>query len=227
MTIVGIPAEATTTVGIRLRERVATARPGPVMLVGLANDYLQYITTAEEYTLQHYEGASTLYGPSTALVLSARFAALAQSISAGTPQVSAAPLRARVRARDRLNVERAVHPPLIVDAQRQRYEGHLAYALDVTASDARSLLADGAPIARVERRDPAGFVPAEDSLGYPIDDRGPHVIVRQLDTERDGRGVYRVLFVAPNDLPAGAYRVVVRSGGREVASSPFPLHPSP
>ena len=30
-----------------------------------ANDYSQYVTAKEEYDLQHYEGASTLFGPYT------------------------------------------------------------------------------------------------------------------------------------------------------------------
>lgn len=29
------------------------------------NGYSGYVTTAEEYAAQHYEGASTLYGPNT------------------------------------------------------------------------------------------------------------------------------------------------------------------
>ncbi|MCA9534636.1 MAG: neutral/alkaline non-lysosomal ceramidase N-terminal domain-containing protein [Myxococcales bacterium] len=227
LTIVAIPAEATTTVGIRLRERVAAARPGPVMLIGLANDYLQYVTTAEEYALQHYEGASTLYGPSTARVLTAHFAALAQSITDGAPAVAAAPLRARVRRRDRLSQARAVREPVIIHARREHYEGHLAYAVEVLASDALSLLSSGSPIARVEWRSPAGFVAAQDSLGYAMDDLGPHVIVRQLGSERDGSARYLALFVVPDGLPAASYRVVVRSGGREVASAPFPLRATP
>ena len=30
-----------------------------VAIVGLANQYISYFTTPEEYALQHYEGAST------------------------------------------------------------------------------------------------------------------------------------------------------------------------
>ncbi|MFW5925085.1 MAG: neutral/alkaline non-lysosomal ceramidase N-terminal domain-containing protein [Myxococcota bacterium] len=61
-----VPGEMTTTGGLRLRRRLAR-RTGVdrVAIVGLANGYLQYITTAAEYSAQHYEGASTLYGPWT------------------------------------------------------------------------------------------------------------------------------------------------------------------
>ncbi|KAG7126283.1 Neutral ceramidase like protein [Verticillium longisporum] len=36
-----------------------------VVLGGPANSYTHYITTQEEYSIQRYEGASTLYGPHT------------------------------------------------------------------------------------------------------------------------------------------------------------------
>ena len=36
-----------------------------VILSTYANDYAQYITTKEEYDMQHYEGASTPFGPQT------------------------------------------------------------------------------------------------------------------------------------------------------------------
>ena len=36
-----------------------------VVLAGLANVYTHYVTTFEEYQVQRYEGASTLYGPHT------------------------------------------------------------------------------------------------------------------------------------------------------------------
>lgn len=34
-----------------------------VVIAGPANAYAHYITTPEEYSVQRYEGASTLYGP--------------------------------------------------------------------------------------------------------------------------------------------------------------------
>ncbi|KAK8021418.1 neutral ceramidase [Apiospora arundinis] len=81
MVIVVSPGEATTMAGRRWKNAVAgevAARdkqtepvPGPhpqepvVVLGGPANSYTHYITTEEEYGIQRYEGASTLYGPHT------------------------------------------------------------------------------------------------------------------------------------------------------------------
>ena len=36
-----------------------------VLIAGLSNTYTHYIATREEYAIQRYEGASTLYGPFT------------------------------------------------------------------------------------------------------------------------------------------------------------------
>jgi Neutral/alkaline non-lysosomal ceramidase, N-terminal len=36
-----------------------------LVIAGLTNTYSSYITTFEEYGVQRYEGASTLYGPHT------------------------------------------------------------------------------------------------------------------------------------------------------------------
>ena len=65
-------SEATTMSGRRWKETIAGSAkdvlsiPDPlVVLGGPANSYAHYITTEEEYGVQRYEGASTLYGPHT------------------------------------------------------------------------------------------------------------------------------------------------------------------
>ena len=72
--IIVSPGEATTMSGRRWREAVHNAAktslvPSPidpiVVLGGPANTYAHYIATAEEYAVQRYEGASTLYGQHT------------------------------------------------------------------------------------------------------------------------------------------------------------------
>ena len=66
------PGEATTMSGRRWRDAVAAAASSTlnidspkVVLGGPANTYGHYIATEEEYSVQRYEGASTLYGPHT------------------------------------------------------------------------------------------------------------------------------------------------------------------
>ncbi len=86
-----VPAEVTTTAGRRMRARMAeaaTAAGGPVeepVLIGLANGFLQYVTTGEEYAAQHYEGGSGLYGPGMAGFLERRLSELAGRLSSTQP----------------------------------------------------------------------------------------------------------------------------------------------
>src|SRR2546426_3683290 len=84
-----VPAEVTTTAGRRMREQMlASARNAglPVsaaLILGHANGYMEYVTTAEEYTAQYYEGGSTIYGPGEAAMFGRTLARLAASISSG------------------------------------------------------------------------------------------------------------------------------------------------
>ncbi|GAM91312.1 hypothetical protein ANO11243_093610 [Dothideomycetidae sp. 11243] len=64
------PGEATTMSGRRWRNAVAAAATNQlgisnptVVIAGPSNTYGHYIATAEEYSVQRYEGASTLHGP--------------------------------------------------------------------------------------------------------------------------------------------------------------------
>ena len=74
--IVVAPGEATTMAGRRWKEAIqreasrqnitsSTEGEPSVVLGGPANTYAHYIATKEEYSIQRYEGASTLYGPHT------------------------------------------------------------------------------------------------------------------------------------------------------------------
>lgn len=66
--ILGFPGELTTMAGRYLRETVLKSlqfEGGAVTHLALgtyANNYCQYVTTAEEYDMQNYEGASNLFG---------------------------------------------------------------------------------------------------------------------------------------------------------------------
>lgn len=65
LVLAAVPVEMTTTIGRRVRAGLSVSDPRrEVVLVGLANEYLSYVTTPEEYDLQDYEGGSTIFGPS-------------------------------------------------------------------------------------------------------------------------------------------------------------------
>jgi hypothetical protein len=77
-----VPAELTLTAGHRLGRVVLAAGPPAerAIIAGLANAYIEYVTTPEEFNLQAYEGGSTLYGPLTLGLLGRHFETLARSL---------------------------------------------------------------------------------------------------------------------------------------------------
>ncbi|XP_063076841.1 neutral ceramidase [Engraulis encrasicolus] len=90
LAIVATPGEATTMAGRRLREVVKQElqskggfSKAEVVIAGLCNIYTHYITTYEEYQVQRYEAASTIYGPHTLSAYLQHFGGLARAIAEG------------------------------------------------------------------------------------------------------------------------------------------------
>ncbi|KAJ8264394.1 hypothetical protein GJAV_G00148650 [Gymnothorax javanicus] len=89
--IVAIPGEVTTMSGRRIREAVKQELETrgdfantEVVIAGLCNIYTHYITTYEEYQIQRYEAASTIYGPHTLSAYMQLYRGLARAIAEGT-----------------------------------------------------------------------------------------------------------------------------------------------
>uniref|UniRef100_A0A3Q2TLY6 Neutral ceramidase n=1 Tax=Fundulus heteroclitus TaxID=8078 RepID=A0A3Q2TLY6_FUNHE len=80
--VIAVPGEMTTMSGRRLREAsVDTFSNTEVVIAGLSNVYTHYITTYEEYQVQRYEGASTIYGPHTLTAYLSKYRELAKAIA--------------------------------------------------------------------------------------------------------------------------------------------------
>ncbi len=85
--IAAMPTEFTTVAGYRLKARIKGifgAMVQHVALSGYSNDYAFYVTTPEEYDVQNYEGASTLYGPHTLAAFLQETGKLATAMKNGT-----------------------------------------------------------------------------------------------------------------------------------------------
>lgn len=117
LVITGVPGELTTMAGRRLKKTVLDELAGIgvdyLALATYANDYSQYITTREEYNKQHYEGASTLFGPYTLEAYQQEFKKLAialrvnQPVSAGqAPQRPSSNYNRRITIRNLSKFER-------------------------------------------------------------------------------------------------------------------------
>lgn len=87
--VLALPWEITTMSGRRirdlLRDIVADAGIDHLVITGLANDYVQYLTTREEYAYQQYEGASNQFGPWTLAAVQQETRRLAMSLRDGAP----------------------------------------------------------------------------------------------------------------------------------------------
>lgn len=84
--IAPVPGEFTTMSGRRLRNEVRRAiidaggNDVQVILAGLSNMYTSYIATPEEYQVQRYEAASTIYGPHTLTIYLEQYQKLSQAL---------------------------------------------------------------------------------------------------------------------------------------------------
>jgi len=150
-----VPFEATTTTGARMRDTLraiaagAADPPDRAAIIGLVNGYLNYVTTAAEYEHQHYEGASTLYGPGSAAAFTQRIGGLARALAAAG--WSSPP---------------AVVPPFPFPATSpKRILPHAAMDPSMTGRSPRALRTDDTTITvRWTDGRPGAFVPADGAL---------------------------------------------------------------
>lgn len=88
LALVGVPWEVTTMAARRLRASVLDVLRDvgvdTVVVAGLANEYVHYLTTREEYASQQYEGASNLFGPWTLAAVQQETRRLAAAMRDGT-----------------------------------------------------------------------------------------------------------------------------------------------
>ncbi|KAL6200285.1 hypothetical protein ACLB2K_030067 [Fragaria x ananassa] len=117
LVILSVPGEFTTMAGRRLRDAVkAELTSGGhggnihVVLAGLTNTYSQYVTTFEEYEVQRYEGASTLYGPHTLSAYIQEFKKLAKAL------ISNQPVAPGPQPPDLLDRQISLLTPVVMDA---------------------------------------------------------------------------------------------------------------
>jgi neutral ceramidase len=87
MLLVPLPWEVTITAGNRMSNKIIEAYkennitpPKYISISSLANDYLSYATTPEEYAIQNYEGSQTLYGKNTVPYITAQLHHLADDL---------------------------------------------------------------------------------------------------------------------------------------------------
>lgn len=245
VSLVGLPFEVTTESGRRIVAAVtdsiaeaassgsAAELPERVVVSSVANEYSGYVTTAEEYRRQFYEGGHTLYGPHTLAFLTAHAARLAAQVQRAG--VVSEPLDERSWD---TRIRRYLARPS-TSAARRRVLGPAVFTDPTSTEDGfwelrwRDVppgdLDWHEPMVRVEASDdraPEHWVPAR-HLGHRVDDQGWDLEITHLgDAAGDTTDTvheYRVRWFDP-ELRAGRRHRFVLLANRdrpEVVSEPF------
>ena len=221
--VASIPGEMTVGMGERVREGVlAAARPAgvtQVVLSGLANEYLSYFTTPEEYERQHYEGGSTLYGRYSSLVLQGTLTDLARRMTAGEPAPEAYPLDPR----NGVTADAAPFGEGAASASIAEQPSGVARLERATVSWRGGPRGEDRPLGRafvsIQRRDRTRK--GAERWKTVTDDLGLQLLWRVDDSGR-----YDAQWEVPLSARAGVYRFAVTANRYSLTSQPFQVGPS-
>ena len=217
--IVSIPGEMTVGMGKRVRDAVLAAA-GPAagikraVISGLADEYLSYFTSPEEYERQHYEGGATLYGKLSSLVLQNSLVDLTTRLVHGQPAPTPYPYDPRNGVSD-------AAPPFPLGAAT----GSITRQPSGVARLQRAQIAwQGGPrgldkpldraFVSVQRSVRRGWRPVTDDLGL------------QILWRVDDQGGYTAEWEVPLTAATGRYRLVITANHYRLTSQPFAVTPS-
>jgi len=233
------PAELTTVAGARIRDAVAEVLTLPsdhdargVVMVGLTNEYIQYVTTSDEYKVQLYEGASNLYGPSTAKYLEQQARLLARCLV--DPQSCGFVVRGRHYPPNSVNVVEYPEPSGVSvmpddgdDAWQLRADEPPRWRPFADGSAAWHYDFEGPRLAWAHRELHASVrVLGQLRHGCEDDDNGTTVMIR-YDWERSRWTVSWLPDPArqADDCSTGTFQFVIDARGQRIVSSSFPGTP--
>jgi hypothetical protein len=212
--IVSLPGEPTVELGRRARAAVlkagAAMRVEGAMVAGLTNEYIQYLTTPEEYDRQHYEGGSTIYGPASPVLLVEQLAELTARIARGQEAQPPYPFDPRngVKADGRPFGDGAATGAIVEQpAAAVGPGGHARLAWSGGAGGLDRRL--DAPFVVVQRRAGGRWVRADDDLGLNV--------VWTVDEQHR----YTARWEVPASAHAGAHRLVILANRYRLESRPF------
>ena len=212
--IVSLPAEGTKEMGARIkaavRSQVAGSGIGDVVLSGLANEFILYVTTPQEYDRQHYEGGNTQFGRQSGNLLKNEIAGLAGRLARNQPAPE----------------------PYAFDATNGVAPGNQDYGPG--AASATALTQPRPAYARLQRAElswqggPLGldrpvdraFVTAQrlTRKGWKAEDSD---LGLAMLWSVDAQGRYRVRWEIPRTAPRGTYRLLVTGKRYTLASDRF------
>jgi hypothetical protein len=212
--ISSIPGEGTKEVGARIRNAINGAISGSgverVAISGLANEFVLYFTTPEEYERQHYEGGNTHFGRFSANLIIQESARLAGTLVRGEP----APPPEDFDPTNGVTPDGPVYPPgadsgSIIEQPAASYPrlGHAAIAWH-GGPDGLDRPVD-APFVTAERLVKGRWVPYDSDLGLAMLWRA------------DSEGRHDAFWEIPRYTPLGTYRFVIQAKRYRLVSNQF------
>ncbi|OXA48192.1 neutral ceramidase [Folsomia candida] len=85
VSLLGLPGEFTTMAGRRVQRAVKNVTESTVILAGLCNNYINYVTTPEEYDYQAFEGGATIFGKNTVPLVTYWMIEMAKAVKENDP----------------------------------------------------------------------------------------------------------------------------------------------
>jgi hypothetical protein len=217
--IASLPGEGTKEVGVRIRSAINSAVSGAgierIALAGIANEFVLYFTTPEEYDRQHYEGGNTHFGQYSSNYMIQELARLSSTLVRGQPAPPPAefdptngvlpngPLYGSgAESGSIIDQPAAVYPRL----------AHAAISWQ-GGPDGLDRPVDK-PFLIAERQVGSRWVPYADDLGIAMLWRV------------DGEGRHDAFWEVPRFTPVGTYRFVVQAKRYRLVSRPFRVEPA-
>ena len=225
LAITTAPGEFTIVAGQRVRDAVDAELSGVTthqILAGYANAYAGYVTTPEEYDLQHYEGAATHFGRYTGPAYEQELAKLAAALRTGQATPSA--VQPPALPQNRISVRPGVvldSPPLgksfgsVVTQPAASYPRGADVQVDFVTGHPNNNLRDEGTFIEVQRLDGSAWTTvATDSEWQTL---------YRWKREYLGVSTAQITWAMPADAVAGTYRIVHHGDAKSLfgAVTPF------
>ncbi|MDX6200047.1 MAG: neutral ceramidase [Actinomycetota bacterium] len=213
-----IPGEMTVDMGRRVRTALAKAAPpgvSGVQLSGLANEYMSYFVTPEEYDAQHYEGGSTMYGRQASVLMQEELVKLVGQLRAGLPATApydADPRNGVADTAAPFGTGGQLAGP--VEEPRSTVQRLTRAGMSWPGAAKGLDMPVGKPFVSVQRLVGNTWLPATDDFGL------------QIVWRVDDNGQYAAQWEIPRDEPVGAHRIVVTANHYRIVSTTFTVVPS-
>ncbi len=194
-----------------------------VVISGLSNDYLHYMTTREEYSAQMYEGNSTYAGPWQLAAVQQESRKLALSLATGQPAPTGVPAASFSLGPDApVTVDApASFGKIVSDAAKSYAQGDtvdVSFVAGYPGNDRKTM----SSYLYVERQNAQGGWDMVTSDGRPelnfIWNSSSSLLGTELN--QAGPSTAEALWKIPLDTPAGTYRIRHEGVSRLSASKP-------